>query len=629
MKQTGVNRFRRLPQAAISLVVIVCVSIIGLTRTHAAEPSRPNVVLLLADDLGWGDISHHNGKLATPNIDRLFQQGVELDTFLVNPVCSPTRAAILTGRHAARVGVNPQVVNARVGERMNPKETTLAEVFQSAGYETAILGKWHLGYPPTDPNSKGFKLFYGFFGAATDYLTRPEDEHTRWMLNDKPQPDPGYSTDLIRDRAVRYIGENRTEPFFLYVAFNAVHNPVQAAQKYIDRAPASVKDAHARERAGMLIALDDAVGAIMKKIDDEGLGENTVVVFASDNGPTPDGDPGPFRGRKHTVWEGGVRSPTAIRWTGRFKPGKTKAMLAAPDLFPTLLKLANVPVPGKLQLDGREFSACLTSDAPSPRDEYYWIWTDCDAIRTAQHKLVRFADRVELYDLQNDIAESRDVSERHPHITANLLRKLDAWEESAPAYPSYVPVKKLVAAKPQAAGDVLEVRAHREGQVRQRQTLGLMIGNCESFQIESGDVLEFDIKFARGSTTAGVSLELKRPERQKKKGRLKSNLAGDDGDAEARLAADTKSTDRAGQWSHRAIGLANNAGRMLDTVWLGIEGNRPAEYHIYLDNISVRRADDSVIELYRDGQPPKQRQGVAEGYAEPVLRAVPLAEVSR
>jgi arylsulfatase A-like enzyme len=597
----------------------VLATVASTALAAAAEAKRPNIIVLLADDLGWGDISLHGGKIPTPHIDQLFQQGRELDTFLVNPVCSPTRAALLTGRHAARVGVNPQVVNARNGERMNPQETTLGQVFQAAGYDTAILGKWHLGYAPSDPNSKGFELFYGFFGAATDYLERTDDPHTRWMLNDRPQPDPGYSTDLIRDRAVRYVGQNRSKPFFLYVAFNAVHNPVQCVQEFLDRVPVSVTNSNARTRAGMLIALDDAVGAIVKKLDDEGLGENTIVVFFSDNGPTPDGDAGPFRGRKHTVYDGGVRSPAAIRWTGHFNAGtKTAAMLAAPDLFPTLLRLANVPLPENVLLDGRDFSACLTGDAPSPRDEYCWLWLDCDAIRTASHKFIRYADRKELYDLEKDPAEATDIAAHEPQLAAELEKRLDAWEASVPIYPTHVPVKGADSIKPSPSGDVLEIIARQGGQSSRRQPIGLILGTCERFPIASGDRLEFDMLIARDSATMGVGVDLTHPARAKKRARLQANLAGGPG-AGAR--------QRRGQWSHNVIGLANRGGRMMDTVWLGLVAGRPAEYRLYIDNLIVRRADGSAIEIYRDGNAPQQTNRGTAGNWTAEVNAVPLSKL--
>jgi arylsulfatase A-like enzyme len=605
-------------------VLLSLLLLMPLGAFAAAESGRLNVVVLLADDLGWGDLSLHGGKVPTPNLDRFFKQGVELETFLVMPVCSPTRAAFLTGRHPARVGVNPNTVNARVGEMMNPRETTLAEVFQSAGYKTALVGKWHLGYAPSDPNSKGFDLFYGFLGAATDYMKRTDDPHTRWMLNDEPAPDPGYSTDIIRNRSVRYIAENKASAFFLCVAFNAVHNPVQASEHYIARAPASIQDRHARERAGMVIALDDAVGAIVKQIDDEKLAERTVIVFFSDNGPTPDGDAGPFRGRKHTIWEGGVRSPTAVRWTGQIKPGSsTRAMLAADDLFPTLLKLAEVPAPKNVVLDGYDFSACLTSGAPSPRQEAYWIWMDCDSIRTARHKMVRYADRKELYDLEKDIAEAKDVASQHPKIVADMEKRLDAWLASVPIYPTHVAVKGPHKAQP--AGDVLELRARRIGG-QGKQILGISLGSCESFQVGAGDRLEFDILIAEDSAREGLGIDYRHPERQKKKGQLRGSVADD----EEGVATGTGVLEqRKGQWTRRVIGLANRAGRMVDTLWLSIEGHKPADYHLYLDNVIIRRADGSVIEFYRDGAAPAPgRRASEKGYSNVSLTAVPLAKIT-
>lgn len=611
--------FRR-PCLVVVLGALTCCAVVrpGLS----AQSQHPNVVVLLADDLGWGDLSLHGGKVPTPHLDRLFRQGIELETFLVMPVCSPTRAAFLTGRHPARLGVNPNTINARVGEKMDPKETTLAQVFQSAGYKTALMGKWHLGYAPSDPNSKGFELFYGFLGAATDYFTRTEDPHTRWMLNVHPSPDAGYSTDLIRDRSVRYIAENKSNPFFLYVAFNAVHNPVQASESYIARVPKSIQERHARERAGMVIALDDAVGAIVKKIDDEQLAEKTIIFFFSDNGPTPDGDPGPFRGRKHTIWEGGVRSPTAVRWTGQIQPGTTKAMLTAYDLFPTLLTLADVPVPKHLVLDGHDFSACLTKAAPSPREEAYWIWMDCDSIRTARYKMVRYADRKELYDLQNDVAEAKNIAAQHPKIVANLERRLDAWQASVPIHPTHVAVKGPHQAQP--SGDVLEVRARRDGG-KGRQILGIALGVCEPFQVGSGDRLEFDVLIAANSARDGLGIDFRHPERQKKKGQLRGTVDGED---EA-VGATGVSEQRNGEWTRRVIGLANRAGRMLDTLWFSIEGIKPAMYHIFLDNVLIRRADGSVVEFYRDGTEPQQgRRATADGYSGVSVRAVPLEQAN-
>jgi arylsulfatase A-like enzyme len=613
----------RLLFPASAVAVLLLSTLVRSTQAaDAASARRINVVVLLADDLGYGDPSCHGGAVPTPNIDRLFGQGVELETFLVQPVCSPTRAAFLTGRDPARVGVNPQVVNARAGEMMNPRETTLAEVFKSADYSTAIMGKWHLGYAPSAPNLKGFDLFYGFLGAATSYHTRTDDPHTQWMLNDKPSPDPGYSTDLIRDRAVQFIGENAQRPFFLHVAFNAVHNPVESAEQYTRRVPASITDEHARARAGMLVALDDAVGAIVKKIDEQGLAQRTIVVFFSDNGPTPDGSAAPFRGRKHTLYEGGIRSPTVIRWTGTLPTGKCRAMLAAEDLFPTLLTLTDVPAPQNVTLDGKDFSRCLTHDEPSPREQRCWLWVDCDSIRTARYKLIRFADRRELYDVQHDVAESNNLIKEQPDVAADLERRLNQWQASVPIYPSHVALHDADALKPQPTGDVLEVRAVREGKGA-AQSLGMVLGSCEQFPIRSGDRLEYDLLVAPDSTAEGVRISLTPPAAKKKRAAQGGAIDGEDGAGPSADAGDAPNAKR--QWRRRGFGLANFGGKMQSSVWLIIDGKKPAKYHLYLDNVVIRRADGSVIELYREGKP-AQKNREAPGFS---LEAVDLATLEQ
>jgi arylsulfatase A-like enzyme len=614
--------------------VMISAPLVHLAQAaDASPPTRINVVVLLADDLGYGDPSCHGGSVPTPHIDRLMSQGVELQTLLVQPVCSPTRAAFFTGRDPARVGVNPQVINARNGEMMNPKETTLAEVFKSAGYSTALMGKWHLGYAPSSPNHKGFDLFYGFLGAATDYLNRTDDPHTQWMLNDKPSPDPGYSTELIRDRSIEFIGENAERPFFLHVAFNAVHNPVQATPQYLARVPAAITDEHARARAGMLLALDDAVGAIVKKIDDQGLAARTIIVFFSDNGPTPDGSAGPLKGRKHSLYDGGVRSAAVVRWSGTLQAGKrTNAMLAAEDLFPTLLKLTGTLAPQGVALDGKDFSACLTGDAPSPREQRCWLWIDCDSIRTARYKLIRFADHRELYDLQNDAAESRNIVRERAEVAADLERRLNEWQASVPIYPSHVALQGdgALAAKP--AGDVLEVRAVRDKKEpgAPPQPLGILLGQCERFAIGSGDRLEYDLLVAPDSASQGVRISINPPVTKKKAQRSRAIDADEEGAGGDDGAGAAAGGDAARRWSRRSFGLANYGGKMLNSVWLTVDARQPAKYLLYLDNVIVRRADGSVVEVYRDGAPAEQRQNrEAPGYSQVSVKVVDAAKAQQ
>ena len=348
-----------------------------------AEEPRPNVVVILADDLGWGDLSCHGGTTPTPSLDRLFQEGVELRTMLVTPLCSPTRASLLTGRHPARTGIGPFVINPDTSAHLKPEETTLAEAFKAAGYATAGFGKWHLGNKPT-PHEQGFDLFCGCAGAAVDYFNRhrQRDDRLDWKLNGEPLEEQGYTTDLIRDRAVKYL-ESCRQPFFLYVPFTAVHNPQQAAETYLQRVPKTITDPAQRTYAAMVIALDDGVGGILQALQTRGLAENTIVFFASDNGGTPTGNNKPLRGGKHTLYEGGVRSPSVMRWPARLEDGRqTQAMLTIEDVYPTLLSLASVTRPKGLPLDGRDFSDVLLKNAVSPRDTQYWFFLNCDSIRT-------------------------------------------------------------------------------------------------------------------------------------------------------------------------------------------------------------------------------------------------------
>ncbi|MFQ5929607.1 MAG: sulfatase-like hydrolase/transferase [Acidobacteriota bacterium] len=588
--------------------------------TKPQAENQTNVVLLLADDLGWGDLSCKGGAVPTPHIDRLFSQGVELRTFLVMPVCSPTRAGLLTGRHPVRVGIAPATVNADVGVHMGGEETTLGEAFKAAGYTTALIGKWHLGYKPS-PNQQGFDLFYGLFGAACDYhdRTRQRDGTVDWFRNGERLVEKGYTTDLIRDRAVRFVRENRDHPFFLYVPFTAVHNPVQATQHYIDRVPEAIQDPKARTRAGMVIALDDAVGAIVRALDDGGLAERTIVVFASDNGPTPDGSAKPFRGRKHTVYDGGVRSPTVIRWSGRLEAGRyTDALLGVEDLYPTLLKLTGVPIPQGLPLDGRDFSACLTNNAPSPRQDYCWIWRNCDAIRTARYRLIRYWDQRELYDLQKDPSETTNLVKQLPELARTLETRLDEWEASIPSYPSHVPIKAARSAVAAPAGEVLEVRVSRR-RGPQSEELAIMLGS-ERILVKPGDRLEFDMLVAEGSTTEGFRVDIARP-RRNNSGFARTKAVDQFGNL---LATSASLRHLQGRWVRRVVGLANSGPGPTAGLWLNFGGKEKGDYLVYVDNVIFQRADGTIVELYRGGKPRQEPPAVAAGYSNISVKAVPV-----
>ncbi len=609
-----------------SLVVTFLIgSQVPVAESRPATASHTNVVLLLADDLGWGDLSSKGGTTPTPHIDRLFSQGVEMRTFMVMPVCSPTRAGLLTGRHPVRVGIAPATVNADVGVHLSGRETTLAEAFKAAGYKTALIGKWHLGYKPS-PNDQGFDLFYGLFGAAVDYnnRTRRRDGTVDWFVNGRRLIEEGYTTDLIRDRAIHFVRENKDSPFFLYVSFTAVHNPVQATPEYIDRVPKAIQGSKARTRAGMLIALDDAVGAVVQALEENGLADQTIVVFASDNGPTPDGSAKPFRGRKHTVYDGGVRSPAVIRWSGHLEAGGyTDALLGVEDLYPTLLKLTGAPIPKGLPLDGKDFSACLTDNAPSPRQEYCWIWRNCDAIRTARYRLIRYWDRQELYDLRKDPSETRNLVKELHNVAGELERRLDKWEASIPSYPSHVPIKVARSAVPEPTGEVLQLRVSRQGGPGTEE-LAILLGT-ERILVKPGDRLEFDALVAEGSMTEGLRVDIARP-RRANSGFSRTKAVDQFGNL---MTSSASLRHLQGQWVRRIVGLANSGPGPMAGLWLNFSGKEKGDYLLYVDNVVVRRADGPIVELYRGGRPRQGPPAVVAGYSNISVEPVPVTAVQR
>jgi len=432
-------------------------------KTGTPAAGSPNIVYIMADDLGWGDIGLHDGTIPTPHMDAFFQDNVELTSFMACPVCSPTRAGLLTGRHPLRMNQAP-----RTDGELDPGETTFAEAFQGHGYVTGCFGKWHNGYtadcytnpPGPGANSHGFDRFVGFYGGGADYFKRtwPRDGRVSWHIDDKRHVEEGYTTDLIGRYASDFIRTNKDRPFFCYVPFSAPHNPLQAPPEYIDRVPDGITEENKRVYAAMIMALDDNIGKILAEVDACGLRDNTIVVVTSDNGATPTGNNLPFRGGKHTVYEGGVHLPTAIRWPAQGVEGGRKigAFMGYLDMYPTLLAMAGLDAPAGRPLDGKNVWPCIKDGSPSPVDAYYWLWDVYDCIRTPEWKLFRFFDHVELYDLKNDVAETQDVATEHPTVAQDLVQKLDDWMRAGGFSVSHVP-KKLsspVPAKPD--GDVLE-----------------------------------------------------------------------------------------------------------------------------------------------------------------------------
>jgi arylsulfatase A-like enzyme len=428
--------------AAICLAVISS----GTVGSQVRAP-RPNIVYLLADDLGYGDVGFNGGReIATPHVDRLAASGARLEQFYVQPVCSPTRAALMTGRYPMRHGLQVGVVRPWAQYGLPLDERTLAQALKQAGYATAIMGKWHLGHfePAYLPTKRGFDVQYGHYNGAIDYFTHERDGGHDWHRQDRASSDEGYSTHLLTQEAVKFVNAQTSgRPFFLYVPFNAVHAPHQVPDVY--KKPYAALQEPRRTYAGMLAAMDEGIGRILEALDRKGLSENTLVVFSSDNGGPMPGrvtDNGTLRAGKGTLYEGGVRGAACVAWPGRIKAGTVVTQpLHMVDWYPTLLKLAGASLEQKLPVDGRDAWATIAAGQPSPHAEILinaapmsgalragnWkLVLNGDgheaevALRESGRELSSAAPKIELFDLAADPGERRNVAEAHPEKVQEL-----------------------------------------------------------------------------------------------------------------------------------------------------------------------------------------------------------------
>ena len=424
---------------------------------------RPNFVVFMTDDQGYGDLScMGNTDFRTPNIDAVAEQGARFTNWYSgSPVCSPSRASLLTGRYPGNAGVRAILAGHRKATGLTPQAPTIAAAVKELGYQTAIVGKWHLGLQEQSrPNQNGFDYFYGFMAGCIDYYShifywsmadgKTDPTHDLWE-NDHEFYDNGkYFTEMVTDKAVEKIRQmNREEePFFLYVAYNAPHYPMHAPRKYLDRFPELPADR--RIMAAMLSAVDDGVGQIVDELKRQGILEDTVIFFQSDNGPSREsrnwmdgrgdpyygGQPGGLKGHKFSLFEGGIRVPGIFCWPGHIPGGQViDEPCAAMDVFPTLLTMAGGD-PSQYQLDGMDISDVLLHGAPSPHEELYWEMEQQTAIRQGKYKLVLNGQLVEsepaqapvfLSDLSVDPGETVNLAEKMPELTQELTRKATAW----------------------------------------------------------------------------------------------------------------------------------------------------------------------------------------------------------
>jgi len=424
----------------------------SLSFLHAEE-TRPNIIVIMADDMGYGDPTCYGGTIDTPNLDLMAKEGLKFTDFHSSgAVCSPSRAGLVTGLYQQRTGIDgvvtadPTCVAYKLGLD-HTKFMTFPQLMSKNGYKTALFGKWHLGYlPQYNPMNYSFDRFVGFVSGNIDYISHYDRCGAYdWWHNDKLVKEEGYSTHLITKHAVQYIKDNKDKPFCIYIAHEAVHSPMQGPSDAIQRGPDKVKG---KRRPGKLVfkdmlqEMDKGVGEVMKAVKDAGLSEKTLIIFTSDNGPMPFSSPGPLKGKKGSIFEGGHRVPTIAWWPGKIKPGSvTKETAIGIDIVPTMIDLAGIKTDQKF--DGVSIKPVLMGGELADR-KLYWRTGGLSpyskvaegkdspkAIRHGKWKLVAtpYYKEIMLYDLDADIGESKNLASQYPERVASMKADLVKWEQ--------------------------------------------------------------------------------------------------------------------------------------------------------------------------------------------------------
>ena len=408
--------------------------------------NRPNVIIILTDDQGWGDIaSHGNPEIYTPNLDALAADGARFNRFFVSPVCAPTRASLLTGRDHLRTGT--QWVTYGL-ENMNAEEVTFGEVFKQAGYKTGLFGKWHNGsHYPMDPIGQGFDTFFGFKqGHWNNYFD------TELEYNGESVKTEGFITDVLTDSALAFIERNQHAPFLAFIPYNAPHSPFQVPDKYFDKYKEQGMDDKNASVYGMVENIDDNVGRIVDTLDELDIADNTIVIFLTDNGPNGgDRFNGNMKGWKAKVDEGGVRVPLFIKWPKKIPAGTVVEELTAHiDFLPSIVELAGIEFEEENPLDGRSFTSLIFEDTPLWSDRYLFThqsrWDSLEmypaSVRNNQYRAVRYNDHWELFDMNKDPGQQNDISESNPLISQQFANVYDDWfEEVTKDLPQSRPVQ--------------------------------------------------------------------------------------------------------------------------------------------------------------------------------------------
>jgi arylsulfatase A-like enzyme len=426
----------------------------GAPAGGAAAP-RPNIIHIVADDLGWKDVGF-NGcvDIKTPHLDKLASGGAVLTQFYVQPMCTPTRAAIMTGRYPFRYGLQTAVIPSVSTYGLDTSEWLMPQCLKEAGYETAIIGKWHLGHADKAywPRQRGFDYQYGAMIGELDYFTHDEHGVLDWFRDNEPVKEEGYTTTLLGQDAARLVEKHDvSRPLYLYLTFNAPHTPYQAPQEYLDRYK-GIEDPTRRTYAAMVACMDDEIGRVLAALDQKKMRENTVIVFHSDNGGPRNAmftgvmadvskvklpaDNGPFREGKGMLFEGGTRVCALVNWPGHVKAQRVDGMMHVVDLFPTLAGLAGAST-GKCKqpLDGVNVWDAIATGSRSPRAEIvYNIEPFRGAIREGDFKLIwrtMLPSSVDLYDLSKDPSEKTNLAAANPDKVAAMQKRVDALAKEA------------------------------------------------------------------------------------------------------------------------------------------------------------------------------------------------------
>lgn len=420
----------------------------AICRAQTAE--QPNIVMLLADDLGWKDVGFHGSEIDTPHLDRLANSGSELNQFYVQPVCSPTRGALLSGKYPSQLGLQCGVVRPWAKHGLPLAERTLPQSLAEAGYFTAVCGKWHLGHvtPEYLPLSRGFAHQYGHYNGALDYFTHEREGGLDWHRNQEGLREEGYTTTLIGQEAARLVRGHdfSNRPMFLYVPFNAPHTPLQAPEEYLSRYD-HIKQQKRRTFAAMVTCLDDAVGEIVAALQETQQTDRTLIVFSSDNGgPTSLGaDNGLLRAGKGTLYEGGVRVAAFAHWPRVVPSGeKVDGMIHIVDLLPTLLAVAGSRLDESIEIPGINQWPVIVGKQPAVRTELLLNTTPFHgAVRVGDWKLIRNGhvssnamaaqgeERFELFNLADDPYEKNDLAASRPNKLAELRERLEEYADAA------------------------------------------------------------------------------------------------------------------------------------------------------------------------------------------------------